>query len=230
MENDGQNGMGIVEDNIFDYHKLPDIKSGQSFNGHMTSEEFRNRKKEAEFHYRNFLYALGYNVDEDPALQKTPYRVTKMMMNEISKGTYESIPEITVFPNTNKYNGLVFEGNIELKSICAHHCMPFMGVCHIAYFPDSNIIGISKLNRLVDYCARRLQTQEYLTQLIHETLNSILIGNHGIAVYCDAQHTCVSHRGVNQDSNTQTCMVSGFFLENAASKQEFLQMISNLKK
>ncbi len=214
------------------------ILSGQSFKGEIPEKEMNERRIQAEYHYKQFLESLGYDVDRDPSLQGTPSRVVKMWMKEIGRGTYEPLPKITVFPNNSStaYDGIVAECGISVKSFCSHHNYPFYGHAHCAYIPgkgeDSVIIGLSKLNRLVDYYSRRPQVQEQLTVQIHNALNDILKGNLGVAVQIEASHTCVSQRGVN-DSNSEmkTTKLSGAFLDPSTNaRSEFLHYIDNYRK
>lgn len=209
---------------------MKNILSGQSFGGQMTPEEFAQRKQDAEMHFKNFLLSLGYDVDSDPNMKDTPKRVAKMYMNEICKGTYQSPPKITSFKNQGLYDGIVFQGNIVLKSLCSHHMAPIRGRCHVAYIPGKKVVGLSKLNRVVDWFARRPQLQEQLTMQIHNYLKEILEDSLGIAVYIEAEHTCVSMRGIEHDSVMSTVKLSGEFLSDTSkSRDEFYQMINRLK-
>lgn len=190
-------------------------------------------KKEIEKAYGDFLTALGYDWENDPNMQKTPYRVAKMMIDEITKGSYCDPPIITVFPNTNKYPGIVFEGNISVKSLCSHHMLPFIGSAFIGYIPGEkgNLIGLSKLNRIVQWYMRRPQLQESLTMQIHNHINDVIGENLGIAVVIKADHQCVALRGAEDNSTMITAELSGMFFENKiGSRDEFYRMIENCKK
>lgn len=200
------------------------IKSGQSFNGEMDDEEMEIRRQRAEECYKDFLYALGYDLHEDPNMEDTPRRVVKMLMRETCKGTYLKGPKVTTFPSD--YTGIVFEGDIDVKSLCSHHMMPFFGKAYIAYIPQGEVIGLSKLNRIVDWFSRRPQLQEQLTQQIHDYLQKVLPNNQGIAIFIEANHTCVSLRGIEHHSVMKTSKLSGAFLDNTdKSREEFFQMI-----
>lgn len=203
------------------------ILSGQSFNGEMSQEEFEARRVKAEGLFKEFLETLGYDVDKDPNMKDTPRRYVKVLMKEIGRGTYLSAPKATAFENQQKYDGIVCERNIKVRSLCSHHLAFIKGYCHVAYIPGSTVIGLSKLNRIVDWFCRRPQLQEQLTQQIHNYLNEILEGNMGVAVMIEAEHTCVSMRGVEDpDSVTTTCKLSGVFLDqNNKSREEFYNMI-----
>jgi GTP cyclohydrolase I len=207
------------------------IKSGQNM---ILSEEEREKMlKDAEKAYGEFLTALGYDWENDESMKKTPFRVAKMYVKEITSGAYDNPPKITVFPNDSQYDGIVFQGDIPVHSLCAHHFASIVGICHLAYIPkkDGDIIGLSKLNRIVDFLSKRPQTQEFLTKQIHDYLCEILPDNQGVIVFIKAEHMCVKLRGIEQDSTMQTSYCSGYFKTNEiGSRKEFFDMISNVKK
>lgn len=207
------------------------IKAGENL---LLSEEEKNVMIEkAEKAYGEFLTALGYDWQNDPSMLKTPYRVAKVFVKELGGGAYEEEPKITTFPNENHYDGIVFQGGIEVHSFCAHHILPFFGEAFVAYIPqkDGKIVGLSKLNRIVKFLSRRPQTQEYLTRQIHDYLEDVLGGTQGIIVTIKATHTCVKLRGVEDNSEMQTCYCSGYFKSNEiGSRDEFYRMIENYKK
>lgn len=207
------------------------ILSGQSFKGQMPDTEKNERREKAEKLVGELLTTLGYDIDKDPNMQDTPRRFVKVLMDEIGRGTYQPAPKITTFENQTGYDGIVFEGNIDVRSLCSHHLAFIKGYCHIAYIPGESVVGISKLNRIVDWFARRPQLQEQMTMQIHDYLNTMLPGNKGVAVLIEAQHSCVQMRGVeNKDSFTTTCKLSGAFLDNSdKSRDEFYRMIANSK-
>lgn len=184
----------------------------------------------ATIKYGEFLHTLGFDWENDPNMKDTPKRVSKMMVNEIFSGVYDDIPNITAFDNVNKYDGMVFEGNITLQSTCSHHILPFTGYAHVAYIPNEKIIGLSKLNRIVEYYARRPQVQENLTMQIHDALNELITDNKGIAVVIEAKHLCACVRGVRHpDSIMKTSKLSGSFLKNNAARIEFYDFIKSGK-
>lgn len=209
---------------------MKSILSGQSFNGEISKEELELRRSDAESAFKNFLIALGYDVDNDPNMKGTPQRVTKMYMKEICRGTYQTPPKLTSFENRSLYDGIVFQGNIAVKSVCSHHMAFIKGKCHIAYIPGKRVIGLSKLNRIVDWFSRRPQLQEQLTMQIHNYLKASLEDTLGVAVYIEAEHSCVSMRGIEHESKMSTVKLSGVFLDQKnKSRDEFYQMINNLK-
>lgn len=209
---------------------MQNILSGQSFSGEMALEESSFRKEQAEKAFKDFLTALGYDVDNDPNMKGTPQRVTKMYMKEICRGTYQVPPKLTSFENRSSYDGIVFQGNITVKSVCSHHMAFIKGKCHIAYIPGKKVIGLSKLNRVVDWFSRRPQLQEQLTMQIHKYLQAALEDTLGVAVYIEAEHSCVSMRGIEHESKMSTVKLSGVFLDQQnKSRDEFYEMIKNLK-
>lgn len=206
------------------------IKSGENMN--LSHEEKDKMKSNVEEAYGNFLSALGYDWQNDPNMEGTPRRVAKMYLNEVTKGTYDPEPKVTSFDNQQGYDGIVFQGNISIKSLCSHHMQPFIGKCHIAYIPDpeGKVIGLSKLNRICDYFARRPQLQEQLTQQIHSYIDKVTVKNKGVAVLIEAQHMCVSLRGIEHDSTMKTAKLSDCFLDDRSlSRDEFYRFITDLK-
>lgn len=202
------------------------IKAGQNII--LSEEEKKEMLINAEEAYGKFLEALGYDWKNDPNMVKTPWRVAKMMVNEITSGAYEQQPRIATFEGTG-YTGMVTEMGIRVNSLCSHHFLPFTGICHISYIPQegANVIGLSKLNRVVHWFAKRPQLQEQLTKQIHDWLASIFKDSvRGIAVYIEAEHMCVSMRGAEDNSSMVTNYCSGLFLDNSMnSRNEFLRQI-----
>lgn len=175
-------------------------------------------------HYAKILELLG----EDPAregLIKTPERVAKAMQF-VTQGYNQDPAQIlqsALFHES--YSQMVLVKNIELYSMCEHHMMPFIGKCHVAYIPDGTITGLSKIARVVECFARRLQVQERLTTQIRDCLQDTLQPK-GVAVVIEAEHTCMSMRGVQKaDAITTTSAFSGIFLSDERTRNEFLQLI-----
>lgn len=206
------------------------IKAGQ--NAVLDEKNYDIAIEEAAKKYGEFLNALGYDWENDDNMKKTPFRVAKMMFKEITSGTYEPAPRIATFPSSG-YTGIVSQCNIEVKSLCSHHFLPFVGVCHIGYVPveGGKVVGLSKLNRIVHWFAKRPQLQEQLTKQIHDYLQEVLGDTLGIAVYIKAQHMCVSLRGAEDDSTMVTNYCSGCFMDNKLnSRDEFLRIIQSVEK
>jgi len=189
--------------------------------------------KSAELAYARFMDVILPGWRTDPNSMDTPKRVAKMYLKELFSGIHEEKPRITVFENVDVYDGMVFQGNIEIKSVCSHHHASIYGVCHAAYLPgpSNRIIGLSKLNRIVEYYSRRPQVQENLTMQIHNALRDIFEDSLGIAIVIEAKHLCVSHRGIRQNSTMKTSKLSGCFIDdNSKSRDEFYRFVSDLKK
>lgn len=180
------------------------------------------------FHFEKILKILGLNLEDD-SINKTPRRYGKMLVNELFAGLKnENFPEIATQQNKFKYDQMLIEANIEIKSVCEHHFVPILGYCHIAYFPGERVIGLSKLHRVAQYFARRPQVQERMTKQIKECISQILETD-DVAVVIDALHLCVRMRGV-QDSKaiTRTSDFGGKFLQGSI-RNEFLSSIPHLK-
>ena len=176
-------------------------------------------------HFSEIMAIMGLDLSDD-SLRGTPKRVAKMYVQEIFRGLNPANkPAITTFENKYQYKRLVIERNIPLQSTCEHHFQPIFGVAHVAYIPNGQVIGLSKLNRIVDYYGRRPQVQERLTMQIAEELKNAL-HTEDVAVYIDAQHMCVQARGVeHHGASTITAEYSGKFL-NENTKREFLMAVS----
>ena len=185
---------------------------------------------EAAKHYYNFMKALKLDPDANPHEMDTPRRVAKSFVNDLIKSRFNNTPEITAFDNTDKYDGMVFQGDIDVKSICSHHHLPFIGKAYVAYLPhpDGKVIGLSKLNRVVDYFCRLPQVQENLTMQIHDYLDVACTQNLGIAVVIKAAHQCACLRGIQHDSTMFTSKLSQAFKEDSAVRAEFYKFIDKL--
>lgn len=168
-------------------------------------------------------------IGEDPqreGLLKTPYRVAKAW-KYLTRGYDMDIDEVLNRAVFNEdYNEMVIVKDIDFYSLCEHHMLPFFGRCHIAYIPDGKIVGLSKLPRIVDVFARRLQVQERMTQQIAEALQTALQPM-GVAVVCEARHMCMMMRGVQkQNSVATTSEMLGAFEANSKTREEFLRLIN----
>lgn len=172
----------------------------------------------------NILDTLGMDMTDD-SLRGTPRRVAKMFVQEIFGGLNpKNLPKLSTFENKYEYGQMLVEKNITLYSTCEHHLLPIVGKAHIAYISNGNVIGLSKMNRIVDYYARRPQVQERLTRQIVQALQSAL-GTKDVACVIDAKHLCVNSRGIRDvDSSTVTSEFGGSF-NNLEVKQEFLDYI-----
>jgi len=177
-------------------------------------------------HFGEIMDILGLDRTDD-SLRGTPNRVAKMYVKEIFSGlSPANKPKVALFENKYRYNQMLVEKNITLYSNCEHHFVPIIGKAHIAYISNGKVIGLSKLNRIVQYYAQRPQVQERLTMQIVNELRSVL-GTQDVAVVIDAVHLCVASRGVKDiASSTVTAEYSGVFLEEKR-KDEFLRYISS---
>jgi GTP cyclohydrolase I len=188
--------------------------------------------KNATKHYSKFLTSLGFDWENDPNMKETPHRVAKMFVRELYEGSFSEPPKITTFDNVDKYDGMVFQGNIKLHSSCSHHTLPFVGVANVGYIPgvDGKVIGLSKLNRIVEFYARRPQVQENLTMQIHKHIDRVCEKNEGVAVMIEANHMCACVRGVKHDSTMKTSKLSGAFKDSTElARSEFYEFIRGLK-
>jgi GTP cyclohydrolase I len=193
-----------------------------------TEKEKWSMVDEAAEAYGKFLDALGCDWRNDPNSSDTPRRVAKAYVFDLWKGRYDAMSDITSFPSDG-YQGIVLEKDIPLISQCSHHHQTIMGVVHIAYIPgpEGNVVGLSKLNRIVDHFGRRGAIQEQLTMAIHNAIDKICEGNVGVMVMVKATHNCVSCRGVkHQGASMMTSEVSGVFADHTkTAKMEVLEMI-----
>jgi GTP cyclohydrolase I len=175
-------------------------------------------------HFAAIMHALGLDLCDD-SLKDTPRRVAKMYVKEIFRGLNpENKPVATLFSNPFSYNQMLVERNISVYSNCEHHFVPIVGKAHVAYFSNGQVIGLSKLNRIVQYCSQRPQIQERLTKQIANMIKESL-GTEDVAVIVDAHHHCVSSRGIRDTgSSTLTAEYCGRFLDPDV-KNDFLKHI-----
>ena len=173
---------------------------------------------------REILYVLGMDLTDD-SLSGTPTRVAKMFVNEIFSGLHpNNKPKASSFENKYQYGEMLVEKNITLYSTCEHHLLPIVGKAHVAYISNGTVVGLSKMNRIVDYYAKRPQVQERLTLQIVEELQKVL-NTKNVACVIDAKHLCVNSRGISDvNSSTVTSEFGGRFKEKDV-KREFLDYI-----
>ena len=187
------------------------------------SNEEKIQAIEAKF--REIMDILGLDLNDD-SLSGTPHRVAKMYVEEIFGGLNpENHPDVKTFDNVYGYDHMLVERNITLNSTCEHHFLPIVGVAHVAYIPEGRVVGLSKLNRIVDYYAKRPQVQERLSRQVLMALQQLL-GTQNVAVVMDAKHLCVSSRGIQDEgSSTVTASYGGLFESAPDVRAEFLQHI-----
>jgi GTP cyclohydrolase I len=188
----------------------------------MSDEE----KKEKIAHlFNQIMDVLGLDLTDD-SLKDTPKRVAKMYVDEIFSGLNPlNKPKISLFENKYQYNQMLIEKNITFFSNCEHHFVPFTGQAHIAYVSSGKVIGLSKLNRIVQYYAKRPQVQERLTNQIAEDLK-VILNTEDIAVIIDAKHLCVSSRGVKDNTSTTITSYYGGIFENPNKIMELQNYIN----
>jgi GTP cyclohydrolase I len=213
------NGHDLIGDN----HIATSLETPMREDAFLLSDEQKMILIEEKF--RDIMDILGLDLTDD-SLNGTPHRVSKMFVKEIFSGLNpENMPKISVFENKFKYGEMLVEKNINLNSTCEHHFLPIVGKAHVAYVSSGQVVGLSKINRIVDYFARRPQVQERLTVQIAAELKRIL-KTEDVAVVIDAKHLCVSSRGIKDEgSSTITAEYGGVFKE-SARKEEFLNYLS----
>ena len=202
---------------------------GININGALNDDEKLEMIDKAAVKFGEFLDALGCDWKNDPNSMETPKRVAKAYVNDLWAGRYNAFPKITTFPNY-EYDGIIFEGNIPIISMCSHHHQTILGKAHIAYIPQINqeIIGLSKLNRIVEHYARRGAIQENLTVRIHDAINKIVENNKGVAVMIEASHNCVQCRVVgHQGTSMKTSKLTGEFIKSNKTRNEFYEFIKS---
>jgi GTP cyclohydrolase I len=216
------NARSVNLDDMIDDHVLTSIETPLRSDAFKIDDELKIELIEKNF--KEIMHILGLD-SSDESLKDTPKRVAKMYVKEIFRGLNpDNKPQPTLFENKFNFNEMLVERNITIYSYCEHHFVPITGKAHIAYFPKNHVIGLSKLNRIAQYYAKRPQVQERLTMQIANDLKDTLQTD-DVAVIIDADHLCVSSRGVNDvNSSTVTSSYSGKFLNDDARK-EFLSHI-----
>jgi len=193
-----------------------------------TDKEKELMIEEAAEAFGQFLDALKCDWRNDPNSMETPRRVAKAYINDLWKGRYNNFTEITSFPSDG-YDGIIIERNIQLTSMCSHHHQTIRGVVHIGYVAgnEGQVIGLSKLNRIVEHFGRRGAIQEQLTSAIHQAVDKVCEKNRGVIVTVVATHNCVSCRGINhQGAAMVTTKASGVFMDNDnQARKEFFDSL-----
>jgi GTP cyclohydrolase I len=215
--------------NLFNYiqNKNKNMKLLEKSNGNLarTPEEIEQMIENASEAYAQFLTAVGFDYKADRQTVDTPRRVAKAWLKDLIVGSVTDEPNITVFPNDEGYDGLVIQSGIPIVSMCAHHNLAFTGYATVAYVPAENVIGLSKLNRIVEWFGRRPQMQESLTTQIHDYVADKMECE-SVAVSIACKHTCCSHRGIKHGSVMTTNKFSGVFMEkDNLIREEFLHAI-----
>ncbi len=170
-----------------------DLLNKANENAPRSPKEIEKMIDKATKHYGEFLKAVGFDYEKDPQTIDTPRRVSKAWLKDLIIGSVSDEPSITVFPNEEEYHGIVIQSGIPVTSLCAHHNLPFVGFATVAYVPKDKVIGLSKLNRIVDWFARRPQMQESLTQQIHSFISKKMECD-SVAVSIASKHMCCSNK------------------------------------
>ncbi len=221
-----RNGNNHMQELLNEFAVQGDEHIGTSLETPLRGDAFQkgdNEKISAiEEHFRAIMEIMGLDLTDD-SLRGTPHRVAKMYVKEIFYGLNPANkPAVSLFENKFKYNEMLVEKDIRVNSFCEHHFLPVQGKAHVAYISSGEVIGLSKINRIVDYYARRPQVQERMTKQISNELKKVLKTD-DVAVLVHARHFCVSCRGVNDDSSTTvTSEYSGRFNERQV-REEFLK-------
>ena len=200
---------GFSSDEIGDDHLFTGLQTPMKKDAFKISD--KEKKKKIAFLFEEIMDVMGLDLTDD-SLKGTPERVAKMYIDEIFSGLNpNNKPKVALFDNKYQYNQMLVEKNITFYSNCEHHFVPIIGKAHVAYISSGKVIGLSKLNRIVQYYAKRPQVQERLTNQIAEELKTIL-QTEDVAVIIDAKHLCVSSRGIKDDtSSTVTSYFGGKF-------------------
>jgi GTP cyclohydrolase IA len=215
---------GFSNHEIGDDHLFTGLETPMKKNAFSISDG--EKKKKIAILFEEIMDVLGLDLSDD-SLKGTPERVAKMYIDEIFSGLNpKNKPKVALFDNKYQYNQMLVEKDITFYSNCEHHFVPIIGKAHVSYISSGKVIGLSKLNRIVHYYAKRPQVQERLTNQIAEELKGIL-GTEDVAVIIDAKHLCVSSRGIKDDaSSTVTAFYGGAFnnSEKIAELQNYLKL------
>lgn len=211
-------------DEIGDNHLFTTVETPMKADAFkMTDQE---KKEKIAFHFAEIMELLGLDLTDD-SLKGTPQRVAKMYIDEIFCGLNPANkPKVALFENKYQYNQMLIEKDITFYSNCEHHFVPIYGKIHVAYVSTGKVIGLSKINRIVQYFAQRPQVQERLTMQIAFELQEIL-GTEDIAVIVDAKHLCVSSRGIKDDTSATITNYFGGIFQKSEKVNELLQLIKN---
>ncbi len=214
----------LTDDEIGDDHLYTGIETPMKADAfHLSDDE---KKEEISKLFAQIMDVMGLDLNDD-SLKGTPNRVAKMYIDEIFSGLNpDNKPKVALFDNKYQYNQMLVEKDISFYSNCEHHFVPIIGKAHIAYISSGKVIGLSKLNRIVQYYAKRPQVQERLTNQIALELQSIL-ETEDVAVIIDAKHLCVSSRGVKDDTSATVTSFYGGKFQNPEKVQELYNYINN---
>jgi GTP cyclohydrolase I len=212
----------LMIDDMGDNHISTSVDTPMRKDAFEMSEDDKVAK--IEKHFTAIMETLGLDLTDD-SLKGTPRRVAKMYVKEIFSGLNPAnMPKMAMFENKYKYNEMLVEKNISFFSNCEHHFVPIFGKAHVAYISNGSVVGLSKLNRLVQYFAKRPQVQERLTMQIGKELQKVL-GTEDVAVLIDAKHLCVASRGVEDNSSSTITAFYGGKFKDEKTNNEFLRYL-----
>ncbi|WP_417876374.1 GTP cyclohydrolase I FolE [Winogradskyella sediminis] len=215
---------GFSKEDIGDDHLFTSLDTPMKANAFEMSND--EKKKRISILFSEIMDVIGLDLTDD-SLQGTPDRVAKMYVEEIFSGLDpKNKPKVALFDNKYQYNQVLVEKNITFYSNCEHHFVPIIGKAHIAYKSSGKVIGLSKLNRIVQYFAKRPQVQERLTNQIANELKTVL-QTEDVAVIIDAKHLCVSSRGIQDDTSTTVTTYYGGEFNNPSKILELQNYINN---
>ena len=218
---EGKSGKDMIEE-IGDDHIFTSAKTPLREDAFELSDD--EKIKSIEGDVANILQTLGMDLDDD-SIKGTPKRVAKMFVKEIFGGLNpKRKPKASTFDNNYKYGEMLVEKNITVYSTCEHHLLPIVGKAHVAYISNGNVIGLSKMNRIVDFYAKRPQVQERLTMQVVQELQQAL-GTEDVACVIDAKHLCVNSRGIRDVASSTVTSEFGGKFKNDSVKREFLDYI-----
>ena len=181
-----------------------------------------------QHHFEQIMEALGLDLTDD-SLRGTPHRVAKMFVKEIFSGLHpDNKPKISVFDNSYQYDKMLVEANINFNSTCEHHFLPIIGKAHIGYVSNGKVIGLSKLNRIVDYFARRPQVQERMVMQVFNELKQVL-DTDDVMVVMEAKHLCVSSRGIKDETSFTSTLQYGGVFEQKEFRDDFFRLLGECK-
>ena len=209
---------------IGDNHISTNIETPLVSNAFQNSDE--QKIEVIQYHFGKIMEELGLDLNDD-SLSGSPYRVAKMYVKELFYGLNpKNKPKMSVFENKYGYNKMLVEKNIAVDSCCEHHFLPITGFAHVAYIPKDKVVGVSKLNRVVDYYAHRPQVQERLSVQILKDLQEKL-ETEDVIVMISAKHLCVSSRGIKDKNSLTTTIEYGGCFENKSARQDFFRIIES---
>lgn len=224
IKTNGQKINGFSSTEIGDDHLYTGLQTPMKTDAFRLSDE--DKKTRIAILFEEIMDVMGLDLTDD-SLKGTPERVAKMYIDEIFSGLNPANkPKVALFDNKYQYNQMLVEKNITFYSNCEHHFVPIIGKAHVAYISSGKVIGLSKLNRIVQYYAKRPQVQERLTNQIAEELKSIL-DTEDIAVIIDAKHLCVSSRGIKDDTSATVTTYYGGRFDSAEKITELHNYINN---